>query len=122
MRKFLILLLLPFFVSCGLGGPTEGDVYAKEFIAAHDEPYRHELSHTECGYRYHYGYNMQSGKYEYYWGHDCWKEHDGYETLYRHIPDCYKVYFRNSDGKEGDDCADQLVYAELQLGSHYKEK
>lgn len=50
----------------------------------------------------------------------CRQVPGGTTSDFRHEPECYRLTFKNENGRTGQDCVTQQVYAELEVGDHYE--
>lgn len=66
MKSFSTILMLVLLSACGPYKPDYVDENGKEYEILS----RCVKSHTESNYKYHYGYNFMSGKYEWHMGWD----------------------------------------------------
>lgn len=116
MRALLAALPL-LLVGCGAAAPTEGTITSLDFIPAHDVKRSEDVYETECGYTY--GLKMD-GTFGLVW--ECHDVYDHTRHWVEHVPDCWRVTFEDSSGREGKDCTTQGRYVEMDVGDYYDPK
>jgi hypothetical protein len=104
-----VALVLPFsFMGCG--GPSSGDVYDKDHVEAYTS------YHSVPDYIWVPQYNPTTKT------TDMHQQYVGNHDEADYHEECWKIMFRDSEGKEGDACVSEYKWNDIQIGEYFSKK